>query len=370
MASAPIARTQGLSPSMFQISQALFGPTCCIAQFDAMKSYFVYYNQELGLLRRGISEGSWQINSLAVQTSEDIFYVVDLLRNSAESRRPEIRQRMLLRFRSSDEVGINRSINLAIRLWLMVNTQDPEFSGLRHEATPVQWDDESTLSAFLQSLFPHSRWQISAQSSRLGPHFTAAFMKDVCGLTVEWTTSLHDHLRLDRFRKALKVFPYKCHLQALIDSQKNESKKRQYVLDLIVCLCNRLTDSSRALLPLTVLEETKLSLDLLFPFWDNRTITLLENEKQNFHELGSFEKTRTLTLTDFDHWRDRLLELHEEVFLSPPISLAQLWRDRRSPQQFWTFWIAIMILILTVVSTVASIIQTWASLKALGQNSS
>lgn len=212
---------------MLQIAQAFFGSTCCIAQVDALGRYFVYYNQELGLLRRGISEGSWQINNLAVKTSEDIFYVVDLLRSSGDSRRPEIRQRMLLKFQSSDEVGINRSINLAIRLWLMINTQDLEFSGLRHEATPVQWDDKSTLSAFLRSLFPHPRWQISAQSSRLGPHFTAAFMKDVCGLTIEWTTSLHDHLRLDRFRKALKIFPYKCHLQALIDGQKNNSDKKQ-----------------------------------------------------------------------------------------------------------------------------------------------
>lgn len=194
-----------------------------------LERYFAYYNEELGLLCRGISEASWQINGLAVQNYEDLFHVVNLLRSSGDSRRPEIRQRMLLRFHSSDVVGINRSINLAIRLWLMINMQDREFSGLRHEATPVQWDDESTLSTFLQSLFPHSRWQISAQSNRLGPHFTAAFMKDVCGLTIEWTTSLHDHLRLDRFRKALKVFPYKCHLQALIDSQKNDEEKKPYV---------------------------------------------------------------------------------------------------------------------------------------------
>ena len=212
-----------------QIAQAFFGPACCKAQVDALERYFLYYNEELGLLCRGISEASWQINSLAVKTDEDIFYVVDLLRNIGDCRRPDIRQHMLLRFHSSGVLSLNRSINLAIRLWLMINTQDREFSGLRHEATPAQWDDESTLSTFLQSLFPQSRWQISAQSNRLGPHFTAAFMKDVCGLTIEWTTSLHDHLRLDRSRKALKVFPYKCHLQALIDSQKNDIGKKTYV---------------------------------------------------------------------------------------------------------------------------------------------
>lgn len=42
--------------------------------------------------------------------------------------------------------------------------------------------------------------------------------------------------RLDRLRKALKIFPYKCHLQALIDGQKNNSDKKPYVQKLIVCL--------------------------------------------------------------------------------------------------------------------------------------
>lgn len=119
----------------------------------------------------------------------------------------------------------------------MINIQEPKFGGLRHEATFIQWDDESTLRAFLESLFPLSRWPVTAQSSRLGPHFTAAFMRRVCGLSIEWTTSLHDHLRLDRRRKALKIFPYKCHLQRLIDSHQNHYDSKQYVLDPVQCFC-------------------------------------------------------------------------------------------------------------------------------------
>ena len=134
---------------------------------------------------------------------------------------------------------------------------------------------------------------------------------------------------------------------------------------MLLVLRSRLITCSRSLLPLEVLKETKLSLDLLFPFWDSRTVALLTREKQDFHEYGPFEATRTLTLSNFDYWRDRLLELHEEIFQAPPVSWAQLWRDRRNPQQFWTFWIAMVILILTVVSTIATIIQAWASLRAL-----
>jgi len=344
----------------------MFGTTFREDQVDALQIYFDYYIEELELLWMGISEETWQTKGLAAKTYEDIFYIVKILRDNGHSLRPELRPLLRSRFPLSDDLSLDRSINLAIRLWLMINTQEPQFGGLRHEATCVQWDDERTLRTFFQNLFPHSRWQITAQSSRLGPHFTAAFMQRVCGLKIKWTTSLYDHLRLDRRHKVLKIFPYKSHLQALIESHQDVGDKKKCVHKCFPFLCEVLINLIRLLIPFEVLNETRLSLDLLFPFWDSRTVALLEKEKQTFHEYGPFEVTKTFTLLDFDHWRDRLLELHEEVFQSPPVSWAQLWRDRRNPQQFWTFWVALMILLLTVLSTAATIIQAWASVKALG----
>lgn len=119
------------------------------------------------------------------------------------------------------------------------------------------------------------------------------------------------------------------------------------------------------LISLDILKETILSLNLLFPFWDGDTAELLAREDQNFNDFGPFEVTRSPNLMDFDYWRDRLLELREEIYQSPPASWTQLWRDRRNPQQFWTFWIALMILALTLLSTTATLIQAWAGLKAL-----
>jgi hypothetical protein len=81
--------------------------------------------------------------------------------------------------------------------------------------------------------------------------------------------------------------------------------------------------------------------------------------------MKAFEGSRTLNMLEFDRWKDRLTELYEEVFQSPPVSWAQLWRDRRNPQQFWTFWIALLILALTIVSTFATVIQSWASVASL-----
>jgi hypothetical protein len=114
-----------------------------------------------------------------------------------------------------------------------------------------------------------------------------------------------------------------------------------------------------------LLKETIKSLNLLFPRNDPRTRALLRHHREDFQVTGPFEGPRTLNLLEFTYWRDRILELHEEIYLSPPASWAQLWRDRRNPQQFWTFWIALVILFLTFVSTAVSIAQVMAAFKAL-----
>jgi hypothetical protein len=218
--------------SQLEIGNTFFGPSFEAGKAKGLQSYFKYYTDELHLLRAGFSEETWQTKDLAVKIYEDIFYIVDILQSNGDAQRPAIRDLLRPKFSSSDDMGLNRSINLAVRLWLMINMQDPEFEGTRHEATCVQWDDETTLRTFFQNLFHEPRWEITARSSRLGPHFTAAFMTDVCGLKIEWTTSLPDHLRLDRRRNekpALKIFPYKCYLQAMIEGHQKSIDKTRYV---------------------------------------------------------------------------------------------------------------------------------------------
>ena len=121
-----------------QIGQVFFSPTFRDEQVETLQEYFRYCNEELELLRKGISKETWQTEGLAAKTYQDIFYTVNLLRDSGDSRRPQIRSLLLSRFRLSNELGLNWSINLAIRLWLMINMQEPEFEGLRYQATCVQ----------------------------------------------------------------------------------------------------------------------------------------------------------------------------------------------------------------------------------------
>ena len=225
----PCVKLAGRPGSRLHIGQAFFGLDFQEKQIVALQDYYRYYIEELQLLQKGISEQSWQGQVLAAKSYEDIFHIIKVLRSNGNSKRPEIRNILESLLHSKNVQSLNWSINLTIRLWLMINVQDPKFEGLRYEATCVDWDDKTTLSRFIGNLFPKSRWKISAQESRLGPHFTAAFMERVCGLSIVWTTSLHDHLRLDRRKKSLMVFPYKCHLQALVECHKSGEDKYKSV---------------------------------------------------------------------------------------------------------------------------------------------
>jgi hypothetical protein len=117
-------------------------------------------------------------------------------------------------------------------------------------------------------------------------------------------------------------------------------------------------------LPNDFVEETNRTLDLLFPSTDDRTRKFLKSRGKDFHMIQPRQRSRDLR--DYPYWRDRILELYEDIFLGDPEGWTQLWRDRRDMQKFWTFWIALAIFMLTLVSTAASIVQTWAALQGLG----
>ncbi|EXJ69220.1 uncharacterized protein A1O5_07256 [Cladophialophora psammophila CBS 110553] len=313
------------------IGRAFFGDTFDDhGGLEAFQDYFRYYEGEIAWLRGG----THQIAGIVTQSHEDVVTIAKLLRQHPDCEKSEIRQKLraVHHFGHAEDWVLNRSIDLSLRLWLQINVRDDESST---GVPQVHWDEDVVLADFLAGLFPVEDWELGAKERRLDPYFTAANMVQFCQLKVDWTNSLEDHLRLERREKKEKVlwvYPHKQTLQALLV----EAEK----------------------VPATVLKETIQTLDLLFPFWDTRTKTLLEQNGQTFHNIsGPIEQGRRLHLLDFPHWKVRLLEVYEEVFQSPPVSWAQLWHDQRNPQQFWTFWIALVILALTLVSTIASIVS-------------
>jgi len=239
-------------------------------------------------------------------------------------------------------------LDVALRIWLFVNFRNPSHESIGHGRPCVVWHNTTSLQDTLKDVFQHSETELTLTQRRLSPHFTAANMVNICGLKLEWATTLDDHLRLDRERKKLWVFPLRDWLHIKVEDCS--------------AACN--LQSNGSLLDPEIYEEASKTLDLLFPCWDKKTQKLLKRHRKE--EIAYSSRTRQLDLKHFKYFRDRLLELNEDVFLAPPRGWRQLWNDRRDPQKFWTFWIALFVLWLTIVATIATIVQTWAALKGSG----
>lgn len=62
-------------------------------------------------------------------------------------------------------------------------------------------------------------------------------------------------------------------------------------------------------------------------------------------------------LKNYQYWHERLLAIQTKYNQSTPSSLRQYWYDRRNEVQWATFWMGLLVVILTVVTVVFGIIQ-------------
>jgi hypothetical protein len=129
--------------------------------------------------------------------------------------------------------------------------------------------------------------------------------------------------------------------------------------------------SSSSIFPKGFIDETLRTLSLLFPRADPET-------RKWFRKLSKFlnldsraSQCDTLRMADrhidrFHFWRDRLIILKEMFDESEPKNLTQWWSDRRNGVQWYTFWVAIVVLLLTLffglVQCIEGGIQTYVAL--------
>lgn len=108
------------------------------------------------------------------------------------------------------------------------------------------------------------------------------------------------------------------------------------------------------ILPRGLLEETIRSLALLLPRanteckeWYQKCLKRYPNLDPKAADLAMTPKDRKLE--DYHFWRERLETIVEAYDSSEPKALPQWWNDRRNKVQWYTFWTAVLILLLTIV---------------------
>jgi len=302
----------------------------------AYDSFFQYLGDELGPLYQHRLR-------FAAETFDSTSDLIQFLSDHRSETLSRLLQLATERFLNVDDAAVQRSLELTVRLWLTVNVNSTilavgPISAYEH---PLDWSQDVSLSALIDKQFKKSSVGLNSNiKSRIDPAITAAYLVNVCGMKIRWTNILSDHLRFNRKSQILAVYKHK------------------------IYLLNHLKSEDGCPIPKEVLEETLDTLNLLFPFGHSSTKKLLYRENlSGFYGLGSYNRDRELDLTRYKYWREELCELIE-ASNEPPRSWRQLLIDRRNMMDWAAFWIAVMVLLLTLVSISCNIVQTVYTVKA------
>lgn len=243
-------------------------------------------------------------------------------------------------------------VDLAAGLWLMLSIS--VYPGDISYDEPIIWKDYEILGSeqdlsqgLILKNIPH-RYN-STELVKLPQAFTAAHLEQIGGIEVIWTNNLADHLLLKDDDTKLMLF----HQVSILQLHKK---------------------SSTSLLPKVLVEETIRSISLLVPpvlgepnpwFQQQRKKKSIDAQAGICDRLNSSERQ----IEKFLYWRDRLVLLKRTFDDAEPRNISQLWWDDRKKTQWFTFWVAVLVFIMTVffgvVQSVAGIVQAWASVQSL-----
>jgi len=126
------------------------------------------------------------------------------------------------------------------------------------------------------------------------------------------------------------------------------------------------------LFPDGLIEETLDTLALLFPTSDKKIETWYQKMSKSVPAPQVLDKKATKCgqlrlekrqIEHFKFWHDRLVILKQEFDQSCPATLSQWWVDRRNGVQWYTFWVAVLVIFLTIffgfIQSILSALQVY-----------
>jgi hypothetical protein len=305
----------------------------------------------------------------SIKTFRDLTDIMQCLNAHHNLNKGDMKTRLQARYpRFNDANKLDESIQVAASLAFFVTFRN--FSGITTLQTELPWSDEQAIGEVLRKRFSNSAPGYHTTKIRFSKLLTAYSLQRIGGFRISWTNNLADHLNFKN-EKIVYVF---CQISALnrlvaSDLQVNQvqSWMKKLKADLLI---------SRDILPQDLLEETLRTIALLFPSADAKCNAWLRRHLKEGNidpNLGScFLEEDGRMVRHFTYWRDRLLLLEEALEQHEPENISQWWYDRRRKNQWYTFWVAVMVLLLTlvfgIIQTVTGIMQAWASMRTLELN--
>ncbi|KAI0140369.1 hypothetical protein BJ166DRAFT_473213 [Pestalotiopsis sp. NC0098] len=282
------------------------------------------------------SEGS----CVALKSQSEICHLIQQLQ--ADVDRPEILANLKSQSPGLSDEACESSIDLAARLLLML-----KFGIVKHQAVPrghLVWT-RGSLRDFVRNHFRISP-NLGCEGIRLPKTFNAWTVEMVAGIEIRFTDNLADHLLLVEDDSKLLIFHHASFLE------------RQH----------------ESMFPDGLANETLRTLALLFPQSEFRTANsrILGSKPKWFRKVRQDHsdividprlilcgnlKAEDRQIESFHFWRDRLVILKQAYDDATPQTVSQWWHDRRNGVQWYTFWVAIVVLAITTFLGVVQCVE-------------
>jgi hypothetical protein len=116
------------------------------------------------------------------------------------------------------------------------------------------------------------------------------------------------------------------------------------------------------LLPAGLVDETLRTLALLLPGTDEATRkwfkALATSQRLDIKAIKCGRlRVEDRYIENFQFWHDRLIVLKQLFDEAEPDTFSRWWYDRRKRVQWWTFWVAALVLVLTIFFGVVQSIE-------------
>lgn len=283
---------------------------------------------------------------IAIRTHANVVEIAAQLQAglSKAEIKDNIRTKLTSQHRNEEEI-LENSVNLVSSLLLMIHcgTFSYGFSG----RTELQWV-QGSLRQHVARYFAEPP-VLGHERVKLEKNFTGPNLSWIAGLEIVWTDNLIDHLRMSDDDTKVHIFHHATFLECQRQSQKS-------------------------LLPDGVAAEAIQTLALLFPTADAETkkwflkaaaTAQLDGRAILCGRLRSDKRQ----IESFKFWRDRLVTLKQVFDEAQPKTISQWWNDGRNGVQWYTFWVAVLVLVLTVlfgfIQSVEGALQVYASFKSV-----
>ena len=234
-------------------------------------------------------------------------------------------------------------VSLVLRTWLMcyIGSVGNE---LRFEQPQIEWT-RGSLQEFLPQAFPkNGKLEDKVQLER---SFQVSNIERIASIQILWTDNFLDHLKLqdpDREGNAFRVSIFK-HARFLE--------------------CHEHSD----IFPPDLVAETLRTLALLLPGYEKPVKQWFKKQCARNDSLDpsliqrKYVDSEQRRIESFTYWRDRLTMLKQAYDESEPRNIYQWWNDGRNSVQWATFWVAAVVLALTIffgmVQSVEGAIQVY-----------